>query len=51
MKKWQHKEEESQKQEKIRFYFREFDQYKELANEAVVYVVILLVSYQCMSGL
>lgn len=30
---------------------REFDQYKELANEAVVYVVILLVSYQCMSGL
>lgn len=30
---------------------REFDQFKELENEAVVYVVILVVSYQCMSGL
>lgn len=29
----------------------EFDQFKELENEAVVYVVILVVSYQCMSGL
>ena len=28
-----------------------FDQFKELENEAVVYVVILVVSYQCMSGL